>query len=139
MDTQKKFTADTTYSRGDLIGKIPVDRISKMATKYTVQLNQDCHLHIKEPYCYLNHSCDPNAYLDVDNLRLDAVKHIEAGESVTFFYPGTEWEMFEPFECLCGSTNCLKLVKGSKYSTNYDFKCSSWVKSKIRENELNIL
>ena len=43
-----------------------------------------------------------------------ALRHIETGEAITCFYPATEWEMAEPFECHCGAPNCLGTITGAK-------------------------
>ena len=42
-------------------------------------------------------------------------KGIKSGDPITFFYPSTEWDMARPFDCFCGSENCLKIIKGAKY------------------------
>lgn len=33
---------------------------------------------------------------------------------VTFFYPSTEWDMDEPFQCMCGTDKCLGRIAGAK-------------------------
>ena len=62
--------------------------------------------------------------VDTTNRVVVALRDIEAGEAITFFYPSTEWDMAQPFECGCGSTQCIKVVKGAKYlphTTNWFF------------------
>jgi len=58
---------------------------------------------------YVNHSCDPNAALivdDVPHVFLAALRDIEPGEEVTYDYSVTmfndDWEI----HCNCGSTIC---------------------------------
>jgi len=34
---------------------------------------------------------------------------------MTFFYPSTEWDMAQPFTCLCGSSKCLGEIKGAAH------------------------
>ncbi|MBD1865073.1 SET domain-containing protein-lysine N-methyltransferase [Trichocoleus desertorum] len=63
----------------------------------------------------LNHSCDPNVVIDVNRLELRAIRGIEAGDELTFFYPSTEWEMSTPFPTQCQSSQCLKMIAGAKY------------------------
>jgi hypothetical protein len=48
-------------------------------------------------------------------MELRAIRDIEPGEELTFFYPSTEWDMITPFQCLCGSSQCLKRIGGARY------------------------
>jgi len=48
---------------------------------------------------FVDHSCSPNARLNVDNLALVAIREISVGSPVTFFYPGSEVELSQAFEC----------------------------------------
>lgn len=54
----------------------------------------------------VNHSCDPNVAFDLSSSdpnewHVRALRRIEPGETVTFFYPSTEWDMDQPFTCEC--------------------------------------
>ena len=62
----------------------------------------------------MNHSCAPTAILDTTKMEVRAAKPIHAGTPVTFFYPSTEWEMAQPFECFCHSKDCLGTISGAK-------------------------
>lgn len=62
---------------------------------------------MQSPECYINHGCDPNAYiytLEKDRFIL-AMRDIRAGEEVLFDYAigtvGGDW-----LDCRCGSPNC---------------------------------
>jgi hypothetical protein len=92
----------------ELLGRI-VDR----PTRYSIQVSERLHLAPPRnvdrttgpdqfPWRFLNHACDPNAAISVG--RLLALRAIDAGEEITFDYNTTEYEMAEPFVCLCG--NC---------------------------------
>ncbi len=55
----------------------------------------------------VNHACDPTTYLDLSpnqpslwGLRTTE-RGLNEGESVTFFYPSTEWDMAQGFNCSC--------------------------------------
>ena len=37
------------------------------------------------------------------------------GDPITFFYPGSEVELSQSFDCHCGSDECLKIINGSFY------------------------
>lgn len=66
---------------------------------------------------HLNHSCHPNVIVDTSRMELQAIRDIHPGEDLTFFYPSTEWEMAEPFTCLCGADTCLGTISGAKNLT----------------------
>lgn len=86
--------------------------------RYTsVQYREDGHFELCSEFVYMNHSCDPSAALDVnerDDIHVRALREIKAGEAVTFFYPSTEWDMDQPFDCTCGASNCLGRISGAK-------------------------
>ena len=83
----------------------------------------------------VNHSCEPNVVVDVSSSdrrkwHVRAVKDIHVGDPVCFFYPSTEWDMEQPFDCICGTRvtpaqslshrlpgtqACLKTIKGARY------------------------
>ena len=66
----------------------------------------------------LNHSCNPNCYIDFRQLALVALKEIQKGEELTFDYNTSEYDLIDQgcfFTCLCGSLNCIGEVKGFRY------------------------
>ncbi|EIN05517.1 hypothetical protein PUNSTDRAFT_74635 [Punctularia strigosozonata HHB-11173 SS5] len=76
------------------------------------------HVELNSDLLYMNHSCDPSVVVDLSSKdpslwQIRAIKHINAGDPLTFFYPSTEWVMAQPFECNCGSPNCLGRVEGA--------------------------
>ena len=66
------------------------------------------------PTLYLNHSCEPNAFVDAGDLSVLALRDIQPGEDVQFFYPANEWHMSVPFECGCGTATCLGVISGAR-------------------------
>ncbi|CAF9908896.1 MAG: hypothetical protein GOMPHAMPRED_006349 [Gomphillus americanus] len=102
-----------------------------------VELNSD--------FQYINHSCDPNLEFHVKNnsqggstaerpageqssqdvtIYIRVVRReddhgnvvgIKADELLTFFYPSTEYNMVQAFDCLCKSSKCLGKIRGAKY------------------------
>ena len=62
---------------------------------------------------FLNHSCAPNAQFDMERTALRALRDIEPGDELRVFYPATEWEMVESFECQCQAAGCIGLIKGA--------------------------
>lgn len=110
----KRLIAQDRIAQGSIFHKITDYRLTHSPSFTSVQIAVD--LHIEEIYLSsLNHSCVPNVAIDVNKLELWAIREIEAGEELTFFYPSTEWEMSAPFHCLCQSASCLKIIAGAKY------------------------
>lgn len=62
---------------------------------------------------YLNHSCDPSLFVDVQTRRVTALRAIKPGDELTFFYPATEWRMQSAFACECGSPQCCGEIRGA--------------------------
>ena len=71
-----------------------------------VQIGEDLYINPKAPGLYLNHSCDPNCYINSE-LWLVAARHIKAGEQLLFDYSTSmlerDWQMKG---CQCGSSLC---------------------------------
>lgn len=83
-------------------------------TYLTVQL--DAHTHLEPRPAFLqciNHSCDPNVSFDMARMVLVALRDLDAGEELTYFYPSTELTMAQPFECACGAPNCVGHIAGA--------------------------
>ena len=99
--------------------------ISTRPTKYTIQLDRNKHLTFPAvrkgaddlDYCwqYLNHSCEPNGYINAAERTLRAARNIRRGEELTFNYLTTESEMAAPFNCTCGSAHCFGFIQGHKF------------------------
>jgi hypothetical protein len=82
----------------------------------TVQIDIGKHITLQPEFLqYINHSCEPNVFFDTTTMHLVALKKILQQEEMTFFYPSTEWEMVQPFNCYCGSVNCLGTIKGASF------------------------
>lgn len=62
------------------------------------------------PARYINHSCFPNAGF-VDEIRLVALRHIQAGEEICFDYSTTMLERYWEMDCSCGASNCRRRVR----------------------------
>ena len=117
IHTENKFRSLITkqaYSKGDVISSIPSDNVVNKATRYTVQIGRNEHTDVGK-LAALNHSCDPNVFLDTENLQMVACRDIAKGEELSFFYPSTEWEMDAPFICLCGASSCIHVVAGARF------------------------
>lgn len=63
---------------------------------------------------YVNHSCDPNAWV-FGQISLLARRDISAGEEITFDYATTDASDYDTFECHCGSVLCRGVVTGQDW------------------------
>jgi hypothetical protein len=110
----KSLHSILSFTAGDIICDFGAAAILKTPTYLTVQTGVQEHIHLKPEFLkFTNHSCDPNVFFDTQVMQLMALKEIKPGDEFTFFYPSTEWDMAQPFECLCGSEKCLKNISGA--------------------------
>lgn len=63
---------------------------------------------------YVNHSCEPNAWLD-GPIALYALRDIAPGEEITFDYATCDGSPYDEFDCLCGSPVCRKRITGKDW------------------------
>lgn len=111
-----QLVASEPIETGMVIVQSCEQEVQSVRTWRTLQLSQDRHLR-NDFLNFVDHSCAPNSLLDVDDLKLVALHPIAVGDAITFFYPGSEVELAHPFECNCGSAECLKHVSGAFYLT----------------------
>ena len=134
----KAFFALKDFHPGVVLSKFAAAAILKFPTFLTVQTGVDEHIHLKPEYLqYINHSCEPNVLFNTDTMQLECLQPIKAGDELCFFYPATEWNMAQPFECLCGTATCIKNIQGAKFLdkkilTNY--KVTTFIQSMLNEN-----
>jgi hypothetical protein len=111
------LVANDAIAKGEPVFTCRPDEITRERTWRTIQVDFDRHLK-NDLLDYVDHSCEPNAVFDVDRLAMIALKPIEKGEPITFFYPGAEVELAMDFDCHCGSRECIGHVKGGFYLTS---------------------
>jgi SET domain-containing protein len=69
---------------------------------HTIQIDERRHqAYTGDVDDFINHACDPSAYLDVENLRVMARRPIGPGQEITINYAASEWDMLQPFVCAC--------------------------------------
>ncbi|KAF2157496.1 hypothetical protein K461DRAFT_325871 [Myriangium duriaei CBS 260.36] len=97
----------------------PVSTATPALTKRwsTVQTGANSHIELNSALLYMNHSCAPSLEIDTKAgvVRVARNRDLKVGDDLTFFYPSTEWEFDNPFECLCRSSDCLHDIKGAKF------------------------
>jgi len=82
----------------------------------SVQISESAHIELNSDLVYINHSCDPNLVFDMARFEVRVVKdkELRKGDSLTFWYPSSEWDMAQPFDCTCGSKDCRGVISGAK-------------------------
>lgn len=73
--------------------------------KYTIELPQGNLIHPTARY--INHSCDPSAYIEPISGLVIAIQDIPRYSEITINYLLSESEISQPFNCRCGSQNCI--------------------------------
>jgi len=81
----------------------------------SVQVSRDSHIELNSELVFCNHSCDPSLEFDVSTMvvRVARNRDLKEGDALTFFYPSSEWNMAQPFDCTCGSSKCRKRIAGA--------------------------
>lgn len=116
VNNQKGFFANRSYKPGEMVAEFSAGDILSEPTYLTVQIGIDKHIMLQPEHLqYINHSCDPNVFFDTYTMQVVALRDIGEGDEMTFFYPSTEWDMSQPFTCLCGSANCLGEIRGAAH------------------------
>ena len=115
---EKSLHAAAFFDAGDTIHTFGAEKILAAPSYLTVQTGEDLHITLDPSFLqFVNHSCDPNVFFDTTTMELRAIKSIQPGDELLFFYPSTEWDMAQPFDCFCGSPACLRQIKGAKHLT----------------------
>lgn len=116
-------------------------KFQKNVTETSMQIDENLHQESKNLTAlenFLNHSCEPNGYIDFKDLTFRALRNIKKGEELTFNYNTSDWDMGEGFDCKCGSKNCLHKIKGFKILTiiqknKLEPLLSPFLKKKLKE------
>ena len=113
---QKSLHTTTAFNAGETICKFSAATELENPTYLTVQTGINKHITLSPNFLqYINHSCEPNVFFNTSSMELMALKNISIGDELVFFYPSTEWDMTQSFQCFCGSSACLKEIKGAAY------------------------
>lgn len=101
---------------GSLFAKIKTATPVPKNTYTSVANGADSRIELNSDLVYCNHSCDPSLVFDMARFEVRVVDHrpLAVGDALTFFYPSSEWDMVQPFQCNCGSgAKCLGMISGS--------------------------
>ncbi|WP_030129673.1 SET domain-containing protein [Pseudomonas sp. QTF5] len=86
--------------------------------RHTRQLAPGIHVYDPRFCSLLNHSCDPNVFLDMSELWLWALKDIKKGDRLTMDFATTEDKLLRQFACRCGCSCCRGWIIGYDESPN---------------------
>lgn len=133
----KALFALKAFNENDIICHFTITEVFKTPTYLTIQKGVDEHIMIAPTNLQLtNHSCNPNVLFDTDKLQFICIRKINVGDELCFFYPATEWDISQPFECLCNADNCLKTIQGAKYLSKEilsKYRLTSFIQSMIQQ------
>lgn len=114
LNNQNGLFATEFFIKGDIIINFGASKIVDTPNYLTVQIDEHKHIHLSPDYLqYINHSCDPNVLFNTTTMQLECLTNIEMGDELTFFYPATEWEIAQTFNCHCEKPTCIGLVQGA--------------------------
>ncbi|MBD2580231.1 SET domain-containing protein-lysine N-methyltransferase [Oscillatoria sp. FACHB-1406] len=134
--TQNKLLRATVeLEKGQVITDFGHQEILPQPNYLTVQIGEREHIMLSPEFLqYINHGCEPNVFFDTEKLTLSALKKIEIGEELKFFYPSTEWSMERAFRCNCQSKNCLGYIQGAAHlplDVLTHYRLSSFIRRKV--------
>ena len=111
----KRLVTTQAIKKDEVVYALKNYEVITSPTYTSVQISQTQSIEEFPHIAHLNHSCAPNVIIDTMTMEIRAARDIAADEDLNFFYPSTEWDMSSPFVCLCGSSNCLRIMAGAKH------------------------
>ena len=100
------------YTRREYLGKVNPEKCHYM------QISDELFLGpTTSPDNFVNHCCEPNAGLKVENNKafLVAVNTIQVGDEITFDYSTSMAEDHWEMDCACGAPTCRGRVRDFKF------------------------
>jgi uncharacterized protein len=101
---------------GKIIDGKTLASLPPVSQVHTIQIHDDLYIEPlqSEEAHYVNHSCDPNAWLE-GPITVVAMRDIEPGEEITFDYALCDSTPYDEFECWCGAPTCRKHIRGTDW------------------------
>lgn len=139
-DGFRSLIADAIFEPDEIILEFEQTFVTT-PNQFSLQIDENKHQLSKDENAlenFVNHSCEPNGYIDFETLSLKAVRKIEVGEILNFNYFTTDYHSDDVFYCECGSRNCRKIVNGFKNLSYQEMKelepyLSPFLKQKMKE------
>ncbi|MDH5433455.1 MAG: SET domain-containing protein-lysine N-methyltransferase [Gammaproteobacteria bacterium] len=102
-----------SFNKGDLVAHIAGEIIYDIR-QHSIQIDDDRHLYDTHFAGYFLHSCDPNIFLDMQNLKVYAVRNIFPNDYLYMDYAQTEQVLYKQFACACDAIECRGWITGYK-------------------------
>lgn len=102
-----------SFNKGDLVAVLAGEIINDIR-QHSLQIEPGVHLYDTHFSGYFLHSCAPNVHLDMENLRVYALRDIHPGDYILMDYAQTEDVLYRQFPCACGAANCRGWITGRK-------------------------
>jgi SET domain-containing protein len=130
-DRGRGVFAARRYRRGEIVGDVcgtivPDDTAERHGSRYCMELGEGRALEPEPPFCFVNHSCEPNCeiYYDEppsaneppDRLWLRTLRVIDCGEELTIDYA---WPAEWAIPCRCGSERCRGWIVAPEEQFNH--------------------
>ncbi|KAJ3036110.1 hypothetical protein HDV00_003086 [Rhizophlyctis rosea] len=114
-DFQSKLVTRVPFRKGEVLAHLQdVERNAEKRWS-SVQVSPTEHIELRSELVYMNHSCDPSVHIDTTMMAVVAGRDLQSGDEICFFYPSTEWDMSQPFDCWCGAAQCNKRIAGARH------------------------
>lgn len=137
LTRQKSLQSSAHFQPGDMICPFAAKTTERYPNYLTVQIGEEQHITLSPEFLqYTNHSCDPNVFFETGAMQLICLQPIQPGDELTYFYPSTEWEMDQAFDCNCGSVSCLQVIRGAAYlpsGVRERYRFSEYISLKMKE------
>ncbi|PPQ66670.1 LOW QUALITY PROTEIN: hypothetical protein CVT26_009424 [Gymnopilus dilepis] len=150
---QSSLKSRKAFKSGEILTFLQgLTRSRKAYSTLQCGIGPDDHVELNSDFLYVNHSCDPNIAFDLSSSdtskwHVRALRPIADGDRITCFYPSTEWEMDQPFQCECGtkllhwsfvsvllmtcSKSCLGVIRGARYLSRKQLSARGFINSWI--------
>lgn len=130
VDSDGNSAAITTahFSKGEVVMSCTIEETQPFPDRHSIQLDHNLHTVVPSPIKYMNHACGSTAnvgcvrtFADKNKtittaLSFVALYDLEPGTSILWDYETSEYDMSNPFDCLCGDDNCRGVIRGYRYA-----------------------
>ncbi len=104
-----KLLSKTSFITGETV--LDFSDSEKLERPNRISIDLGDH-HIDHPMGkYINHSCKPTTKVCHTTNSLVTITDIQPGDEITFNYLESERTITTPFDCNCGSDNCVGRVE----------------------------
>lgn len=129
---------------GERVDARRLAELSDFRQRHSLQIDHDTYLTTStsddslDIGDYVNHSCDPNAWL-VDEITLAARRDLRPGDELTYDYATSDSTPYDEFDCACGSPACRGRVTGADWTDptlqrRYDGHFSPYLQRRINRD-----